>query len=53
MAHITSVLQPLGISSSMASVRMCLGYAETRPQQQEAYKELKRHLDKVGALHPP
>lgn len=38
MAHITSILQ------------MCCGYAETRPAQQEAYKQLKAHLDKVTYL---
>lgn len=38
MAHITSILQ------------MCCSYAETRPAQQEAYKQLKAHLDKVNYL---
>ena len=28
-------------------IRMCCSYAETRPAQQEAYKQLKAHLDKV------
>ena len=31
---------------------MCCGYAETRPAQQEAYKQLKAHLDKVRSADP-
>ena len=38
MAHITSILQ------------MCLSYAESRPAQVEAHKQLKGHMDKVSFI---
>ena len=31
-------------------IRMCCSYAETRPAQQEAYKQLKAHLDKAHLI---
>jgi len=38
MAHITSILQ------------MCMSYAESRPAQVEAHKQLKGHMDKVSFI---